>query len=213
MTIKPLLQIFGRRLLCYVLGLAEENETVPENLSPAQVAVIGFLQAQAQAQQLPVSEDTSGLSRFNSLAGFTTYVPDLQTSLANALRRTTGAGLPDIGVSDDPVMAILRLLARDMWAGDLLPTPSDPPRTFWFSTPLGIFQHPETAKLCQAFLADESLTRLFPVDSSSPESTSLQELIKIQSQSLYSNAGHAGSLQLVGLLGFLIRYGTSRSEE
>ncbi len=202
MELQSLISIFGEAFLRYVLAIEESIELDDIGLSDNQKPVADFLSA--QLSQLPNAADATGFAKYSSLAGLGTYVPNLGTSLANALRQVAGGEPPQVDQSEDEVLNLARRLASDIWPPYLLPAPSGPPRTFWMSTPLGMYQHPVTGELCRAFLQDKDLAKLFPDATLEGDGVDIFGQAAAVQSMFYSNTGRGGSQQLVTTIGFLI---------
>lgn len=198
-----LADVYGEQFVQYALNVEMTIRDLDVNqLSHGQLEVLQFLATQLRSLD---RSDKTGFGTVHSLAGLSTYVAEHETSLVNLLRQTAGGTLPKDTSSTDGVLQPLQELARDIWPAYLLPPPPDGPKTFWMSTPVGMFQHPALTKAAKAILADPALSRLFPGDplETDGQNSEFSTLVGYQSL-IYSTSGRGGSLQLLGLIGSMI---------
>jgi hypothetical protein len=201
--VNELLPAYGEAFLRYVLA-ADNAVTDLASLAPThqQQEVCAVLRQLA----LTAPIDPHGMGRLTQLGNLGRWQAETGSSIANALRAHAGGSLPDVPESDDPLVASLLHIARDIWPTLLLPPPTHGPATFWMSLPVGLFDHPATLDAAQAFLSDHKLRRLFP---SAPTGSALDGLDRnglfaVGNAYWISTSGRGGSQQLIGLLAGLI---------
>lgn len=200
--VADLLPVYGDSFLRHVLALdggASDLNTI--NLTERQVQVCALLR-----QLLATApHDEHGFGRFSALGNLARWQDESNSSLVNALRLHAGGDLPQIPDTDDELLKALFALARDAWPSFLIPPPRAMPATFWASSSVAVFSHPETLSAARHFLTDASLRNLFP---EAPSGAALAELdqeglVAISSHWM-GTAGRGGSQQLISLLGILI---------
>lgn len=195
-TDRTLLLSLELPFLCYVLNVAPEalqaRITDGTPLGAAQetalAGLVGFLR-QMLASYQSVAEWDTGWSHILGAVN-----PEHDTTLANIVRLEAGGSI-DVEPVADPVLAVLRELARDVFPLLLLPSSDTYPRPFHLSSVVSLFRHPKRPTFDDAVMADSSLTTLFPQrdDQNGPYGTVLR------------STGHGGGLQLIMLAEMLIK--------
>jgi len=151
------------------------------------------------------AHDSSGFGRYQQLSNLGAWQDKAGSSISNGLRAHAGGQLPAIPETDDPVVAALLSVARDVWPTLLIPPPRPGPATFWSSMPLGMFGHPASLDAAKEFLSDSSLRQLFPKAPTGGGLKALTQEQALQMQSSWmSNSGRGGTHQLFTLLGMLV---------
>jgi hypothetical protein len=191
--------ILGDKFLRYVLALAENVEELGNvDLSPQQLAVIDNLKdLTSRVQGGHPLEQAIGLANVTLLC-----LDDRATSLANACRLECGGQLPQVKQQGDEVLGLLQRLARDIYPGLLLPSADDD--VIHRGMPLGgpLYRHPAQDPFCRAVLADASLKLLFPGADQNLDSTTIDAVLGVQSNLIFSS-GRGGGLQLALLADLL----------
>jgi hypothetical protein len=188
--------VFGSPLLSYLLG--PDDAALPAVPSDEQHAVIEFLQQ--LLPQLQALDAPGRIARLQEI--LLAYQDEQDTTLVNVLRASATGERYDRSRLDDPVAEELLRLARDSYAGYLLPqlgqygmvlaSPSD-----------SILRHPANYRFMRCALADAALARLFP-GAQRRGADSDNELLKIHAYIIVSS-GHGGGLQLARLADRLLK--------
>lgn len=88
--------------------------------------------------------------------------PGSQTSLVNELRRANGGVVEVATTVGDEVVDAVAEIAAACWPTYLVRPHGNGPRTFWMSTPIGIYRSPSLATAGAAVLRDPHLAAYFP---------------------------------------------------
>jgi hypothetical protein len=208
LTMDDLLPIYGETFLRYVLAIDDPDDPIPQELSAHQREVASALRQ--VASQAPA--DPQRIGQYTHLSNLGRWQEESGSSIANALRVHAGGELPAVPDSANPLVDHLTKVARDIWPSMLLPLPTISPASFWHSTPIGVFVHPETIEAGKAFLRDTKLRKLFPGSPSGTaiDALNMSSLVEVNAY-WTTNAGRGGTQGLMTLLGLLISNSHLRS--
>lgn len=197
LALERLTKILGVDFLGYVLSIPVGQSPSDVTLTSAQEQVIEVLARHA----LPQGDDEFiGAGAFMQASRLTSHLPDGNSSIINLLRTITGGEVETVEPVGDEFVDAVTALARDAWPAYLIRPRGDGPRTFWMSTPVGVYDNPSFARAVDAFTADSRLMNLFPhlPEDSDASGGALGKAIGYQS--LVVTNGQSGTLQLSGLI-------------
>lgn len=195
-VINDLIPIYGEAFLRYVLAV-DDTPLGGSALDNHQREIAEALRDLA----FSLGSNDAQFDQYSRLTSLGQWHQDRQTSLPNTFRLHCGGALPALSGSDDPLVAALQIIARDAWPSLLIPAPKEGAPTFWSSTPLVAFEHPQTTIVANAFLADEDLRRLYPHAPTDSE-IDREEALRLSSYWITGLGGmaHHELLPLTGLL-------------
>lgn len=198
-------RVYGGPFLRYALNLPPEMDLSEISSEGLNSDVLALLTHQATLG------DGDPFTTYLNAMSLSQYHPPAQMSLVNVLRVMSGGQVEAPPAEGDAsIESALERLAADLWPMYLLRPHGDGPRTFWMSSPMGVYQHPAFEVAIDAFLADESLRRLFPYSPEESEVAGEGWTKATGYLSLVIGSGFSGSMQLTVLLPSLVSSGVFR---
>lgn len=192
LEVRRVVNHLGEELLRYLLAIGPDDD-VADALSRAG-AHISQLKVLLDEVTYLAQDERNVVANLVQRLG--SHRQELGRSLAVYLHECAGGRVAEPPETSDPVVRSLLPIVSDSWPALLLGAPKNAPRAFWVANATGGHYHPLLLEAIKAFLADESLAKLFPHAQGVQDAASIDELRDIDASWVLNN-GNNGNAHLV----------------